>query len=324
MKRIVFLLALALVWGCQDRPIGPVEQVLDEGGASYGSSAITIPGMGGLAKAAQGVEFKFVLTITGRDMDPMTFAFPLGERDTMVMIENIPAGPSRLFTGVLYAPEGPTHEGSAVAEIMPGKVAYVKLFLRKTGSARVDVIIEGINDEQPNTTGCFEIFGEIEEVALDGFIIKVLEKNDSQLWAYVLRGEELVGKFWGTFDGMMFSGTIAMPVINMDAAMFKGGFMEDFSAFKGELYSMVDTTMRTGIMHGKIVPCDPVEPPPSSSCVVDTMGDPTSCKDVATWVRYATDECKRSGLSLGAYTFMEPCGDGNEKNFSYICYECCK
>ncbi|MBN1308445.1 MAG: hypothetical protein JXA18_11040 [Chitinispirillaceae bacterium] len=323
MKRIVFLLALALVWGCQDRPFGPVEQVPDDG-ASYGSSAVTIPGMGGLAKAARGAVYKFVLTITGRDMDPMTFAFPLGERDTMVMIETIPAGPSRLFTGVLHAPEGPTHEGSAVAEILPGKVAYVKLFLRKAGSARVDVIIEGINDEQPDTGGCFEISGEIENLSLDGFMMKVLEKNDSQLWAYVFRGTELAGKFWGTFsEGMMFSGTIAMPVINMDAAMFKGGFVNDFTAFKGEVYSMVDTTKRIGIMYGNRTSCDPVEPPPHE-CIVDTMGSPSSCKDAVTWVKYATEECQQNGLSLGNYSFLEPCDTKDEKTFSYICYECCR
>ncbi len=441
MKKYVFLFALALVWGCQDRAMGPNEAGQTDI-TEYGSSVINIPGLAGLpglAKAAPGTVYTFQLVITGSGMDPMTFSFPLGGKDTAVVINKIPAGSSRLFTGILYSQQGPTHEGSAMAEIRAGQTAFVKLFLRKTGSAQVDVIIEGVNDDTaggcymlggridtialdgstlkiigndgsqlwayvyqggemvgkfwgtfdyyknftgeismpgipgiamfkgaftpdynafkgevfsmddtlksigimygysgscdtieppaPDTgaSGCFKLGGYIDTLRLDGYVIKILEHSGSQLWAYVYQGAEMIGKFWGTFDySMRFTGEISVPGIPDGIAMFKGAFSSDYSAFKGEVYSMYDTTKLLGVMDGFTVVCDTIEPPPPSSCQTDTMGGLGSCKDIDTWVRYATDACKQSGLTLGGYTFMGPCGNGSEKTFSSICYECCK
>jgi hypothetical protein len=320
MKKYAFLFAMALVWGCQDKAVGPDEKGQIDA-VQYGSSVLTLPGIPGLAKTAAGTAYKLQLVITGPGMDPMTFSFPLGGTDTAVVIDKIPAGTSRLFTGTLYSPQGPTHEGSAITEIIAGKTAFVKLFLRKTGSAQIDVIIEGINDSTAG--GCYELDGKIDTLALTGATLEIIGNDGSQLWAYVYQAGGIVGKFWGTFDvNKNFTGEISMPGIASGIAMFKGAFSIDYSAFKGQVYSMNDTLNQIGLMYGFSIPCDTIVPP--TPCQTDTMGGTSSCKDVATWVKYATEECSKSSLTLGSYSFMEPCASGTEKTFRYICYECCK
>ncbi|MBN1309327.1 MAG: hypothetical protein JXA18_15490 [Chitinispirillaceae bacterium] len=83
MEKSFFLLAPALVGGCRDRPIRPAEQVPDNG-VSCGSSAITIHGRGGRAKATQGVVYKFMLTMIGYATEESTRSgLKLGEHTFM-------------------------------------------------------------------------------------------------------------------------------------------------------------------------------------------------------------------------------------------------
>ena len=255
MKKFTILLALALMWGCQDRAVVAPSDAKDRiDDVQYGSSVITIPGIKGLTKTtASATGYKFTLTITGTDMNSMSFGFPVGSKDTAVMIENIPAGPSRLFTGTLYSPQGPTHKGSAYADIQPGNVTYVKMYLRSTGSAQVDIIIEGIND---TAGGCYQIRGQLDTVLLDNFTMKIIQSSDTFLLGYFYQNEVMVGKLYGNFNNTISEGEIVIPGL-IEHATFFGGFAPDHFSFKGNIYTESDT----GYLYGQSIPCETITPP---------------------------------------------------------------
>ncbi|MBN1758370.1 MAG: hypothetical protein JW863_08645 [Chitinispirillaceae bacterium] len=432
--RIVALLLIAVVlWGCQDRAVNP-SVVDDHQTVEYGKSAITLPGMKTLA-VAPGAVCKFTLTITGDGMEPMTFAFPLGGDDTTMMIEKIPAGPMRLFTASLYVPEGGMYEGSAATAITAGEVAYVKLVLRKTGSAQIDVIIES-GDDIPATPGCFAIEGAIGDVKFGGLVLKLETLTAAGMHAKIFRGEKEVGYLGGALSQDHIKGRLVIEGIT-ESAMFDGYMSTDHSYLKGQVYSMDDTlnpigtlygpgtvcptepqepeygcfslegnidevvlndyalkiieqtatslsgyfylkgemvgklygkldggmltgmlvipgvieqvwldggvSMSNGIisfikvmlyadeeqqtvigpMYGTATDCAVIAPPPETTCFVDTLGGETSCKDSETWVKYADEECRAKGGTVSGYYFIEPCGKDEDSTYSVMCFECC-
>lgn len=67
----------------------------------------------------------------------------------------------------------------------------------------------------------------------------------------------------------------------------------------------------------------PPPPPPPDTCDWRPLGDPTSCKDPATWKLHASDICAKEGLKLGDIGFPDAkCGPSGET--SYIKFSCCK
>lgn len=55
------------------------------------------------------------------------------------------------------------------------------------------------------------------------------------------------------------------------------------------------------------------------TCEKRTQGGPTSCKPVATWKQYASEDCIASGLNLTEYGVSEDCGGGNSRYVNYVC-----
>jgi hypothetical protein len=67
--------------------------------------------------------------------------------------------------------------------------------------------------------------------------------------------------------------------------------------------------------------CCPKDPPPTpTDCVHPAQGGPGSCKDVATWKLYASQDCEAGGRMLTAYETQDECGDGL---YRYVKYTCC-
>ena len=255
MKKLAIFFALVFIWGCQDKALmSPSDNQDRTDDSNYGSSVITIPGIKGLGKTgAPAAGYKFSLTITGPNMDPMSFGFPVGSKDTAVIIDKIPAGSSRLFTGTLYSPQGPTHSGSAYTDIQPGVVSYVKLYLRSTGSAQVDIIIEGINDKAGQ---CYQVRGQLDTVLLDNFTMKIIQNSDTFLLGYFYQNEVMVGKLYGNFNTMISEGKIVIPGL-IEEATFFGGFTPDHFSFKGNIFTKSDT----GYLYGQSIPCETITPP---------------------------------------------------------------
>jgi hypothetical protein len=63
----------------------------------------------------------------------------------------------------------------------------------------------------------------------------------------------------------------------------------------------------------------PPPPPPPTTCTSEVQGGPTSCKDVVTWKRYASDACAAKGATLTDYAAYEDCGNGNTRYVKYVC-----
>jgi hypothetical protein len=67
---------------------------------------------------------------------------------------------------------------------------------------------------------------------------------------------------------------------------------------------------------GKPVP----PPPPPEECTTESQGSETSCKDVATWTKHASDSCAAAGKKLTSYSPGVDCGNGG---YRYVKYTCC-
>jgi hypothetical protein len=315
--------ALVFVWGCQDRPLDVTDSGTD---TEYGSSVITFGGLP-LSKTAASVQYKFALTITGDGMQTMLFSFPVSSSGQSFQIDKIPAGRARTFKGVLYGSNGKTYEGTAVVDIYGGKIAYVSLVLRATGSAQVQVIIEDFGN-YPN--GCFNVTTDVNKVMLTNITMKILGNNSSDFWGYFYKQSTMIGKFSGqVFGGSGYNNMEFYFSMNTYDSIqgyipingyFRGSIASSLDVFKGIVSKSSNDSTIIGTMYGqKNAYCDTVVQ--TTRCYVDTMGEPTSCKDEATWINYATSECSKNGAKLNKYWFVNPCG---EKNFSSICYECCR
>jgi hypothetical protein len=324
MKKCTVLVLLAFLWGCQDDvPLGfsapPTEEV------QYGSSVIKLPGLA-LAKIAAGsIAYKFVLTITGDRMDTMTFNWSVDGSGQSFTIDKIPTGKSRMFRGILYGSNGATYEGIAYADIYSGKIAYVSLVLRRLGSAQVEVIIEDF--EEDGIAGCYQVDGNADTVNFSGLVMNIMDITDSSLFVYFYRGGEMVGKFYGTLSNRMrMYGDFVIPGViegYLDAYL-----SSDFQSFKGEVYSIKDHAYPIGVMYGKKTFCDTIVPPdtiPPQKCFYDTLGGPgsTSCKDTATWIKYARETCSEKNALLTDYSFQSPCDVNDTSYYETVCFECC-
>lgn len=150
--RTVKGLAVALVtlWtiGCDKNMTNPTSALEPEAGG--GEAVVYLPQIpeGFLSKNASGVkEGRLQLTITGPGLDTMTYGWPVSQiPKEPVVIEKIPAGENRVFTGKLFHSTGEiSHEGTAIADIISGETARVYLSLKRaSGSAAIYIEIEGL------------------------------------------------------------------------------------------------------------------------------------------------------------------------------------
>jgi hypothetical protein len=324
MRVFAVVFALVFVWGCQDRPLDVTDSGTD---AEYGSSVITFGGLP-LSKMAASVEYKFALTITGDGMQTMIFSYPVSTSGQSFKIDKIPAGKARTFKGILYGSNGKTYEGTAVVDIYGGQIAYVSLVLRATGSAQVQVIIEDFGNYP---SGCYNVNGVVKDVRLTNITMKILGANSGELYGYFYQQGTIIGKFSGqVYGGSSYNNLEYYFSMNPYDSIqgrtsingyFRGIIANGLNAFKGQVYSGSTDSSSIGIMYGdKNAYCDTVVVP-QPSCYIDTMGGIGSCKPETMWVNYATSECKRNGAILNRYWLINPC---EEKNYTTICYECCK
>jgi hypothetical protein len=124
------------------------------------------------------------------------------------------------------------------------------------------------------------------------------------------------------------------PSSCIDAKQGDATSCKDVGTWKGHAY---DACKSSGLQLSKYVPQEecgeglyryvsyscckvdppPPPPPPPTSCIKQSYGDATSCKDVKL---HATLACESSGLSMGDYFPREQCGEGLHR---YVDYTCC-
>jgi hypothetical protein len=109
----------------------------------------------------------------------------------------------------------------------------------------------------------------------------------------------------------------------VDNAWFDGVYSVDGLALKGEVFTTAARAVPLGIMYGNAIDCTSSNPP-IKQCFADTLGDSNKCTDVKTLIQNAADECKLNGLTMGTYSFLEPCPISSVQMYHFICYECCK
>lgn len=319
MKNVLLFLALGLLWGCNDKSMGPASGNPDVENQSYGSSVIKLPNLALAKVAASSVVYKFSLTITGDNMEPMFFDWPVNGSGESFTIDRIPSGRSRQFEGRLYGSNGATYEGKAFADIVGGQVTYVSLVLRKTGSALVEVIIED-GELYDTLAGCFGLKGEIGSTDISDLTLEIPPTSNGQFWGYIKRADLMIGKCWGTITNWKLDGYISIPELDIEGVI-SGDVTIDFRNIKAEVFSR-DTSERIGSFFGYQVECNSAVP---ADCQQDTLGGPgsTSCKDTTTWKIYAADACKQSGKIITSYSFLSNCDKKDESFFEGICFECC-
>jgi hypothetical protein len=93
------------------------------------------------------------------------------------------------------------------------------------------------------------------------------------------------------------------------------------SYYKSIAFNSSDTTKAVGSAWGAKTSCDTVVVNPT--CVIDTMGDETSCKDLGTWQKYASSTCAERGMILNWINPLVPCTSSLEKAYKWVCFECC-
>ena len=253
MKKYICLLVLILLWGCNDKPTTP-DNLSSE--TAYGSSVIKIAGLPRDSLSAGKVIYKFSLTITGANMEPINISRSIDETGTVITVERIPAGRSRIFTGRLYGANGASYEGKAYADIFGGKVTNVRLILRRTGAAQVEVVIEDMRDPD-KFEGCFDVEGKISGIDISDLTLEIPASPNNEFSGYFKKDDERIGKFRGTAIKGKTEAEIYIT-LKLDtnrtldvAASFEGHVSPDY--IKGEVFI---GDQHAGIMYGKRINCE--------------------------------------------------------------------
>jgi hypothetical protein len=177
-------------------------------------------------------------------MQPMYFEWPLTGRDSSVVINNIPAGMYRVFTGVLIDPmQGFIAQGSDTVAIAAGNTTPVHIILRSSGSAVVSVEIEG---EQPVTPirGCYTVTENFDRLFITSMTVDELSTSNGNFLGYFFTNDTLHGQLSGTlvapnqFIGEWKSDTVRYGV--------RGEYTPDGAVMKLSAYRFNDTTSIIG------------------------------------------------------------------------------
>jgi hypothetical protein len=258
MKKFAALLLFALFLVCSNKsPSGGMTAVTGQDG-QFGTCVVALPKIA-LAKTTA-EKFIFDLTITGPTMEPMQRSWILSGADTQAVINKIPPGELRIFTGTLTGSlQGVTHVGADTVEIIAGKTAYVNLVLRKMGNAVVNVIIE--DGGTPGMSGCYAFQGRIDTTTFNNTILQILTDSTApQMLGYLRENGAMIGKVYGpqpSTSGPVFW-TISLPT----SGLFTMRTYGDRMGYKGIIYRSRDTLRTVGFASGPPASCDTVVPPP--------------------------------------------------------------
>jgi hypothetical protein len=185
-----------------------------------------------------------------------------------------------------------------------------------------DTVVPPPAPQRTKLMGCFRMDGRIDTFALKGTLFQILsDTSGNYLSGIIIQNGTPVAKVGGQqpstagavnwFVGFAYGGTFVLKV-------YGGGSSE----FKSLAFRQSDTTTSVGTAYGIQVPCDTAVVNPA--CVIDTMGDKSSCKDMATWQKYASASCSETGMTLTRISPLVPCMSGKDTAFSRVCFECCK
>jgi hypothetical protein len=262
MKKLPPLLFLAFMLACSNKaPSNGITSINDQD-SRYGTCVVALPKIA-LAKMTT-EKFIFDLTISGPNMEPMQRSWILSGADTQAIINKIPPGELRVFTGTLTGSiQGVTHVGADTVAIIAGKTAYVNLVLRKTGNAIVNVIIEDMN--APGMTGCYAFEGRIDTTTFTKTKLKILSDSSSpEMLGYLWQNGMMIGKVYGPqpsgSDPVVW--TINVPT----SGLFFMRTYGDKTGFKGIVYKSYDSASSVGYASGFETSCveDTVMPPPAT------------------------------------------------------------
>lgn len=302
MKKILLFIGVITLIGCNNEPIDPPNGSLTTDPSHYGSSAVVLPRVQ-ILDASDAI-YSLKLTIAGHGMTAIEKAWKLTDRDTAVMIEKIPVGAARVFSGYLISSkEGVVCEGSDTVDIYAGKVAQVYLTLHRTGNAVVHINIDGLaaptEPVQPTiASACYEIKGSYKETPFDACKLNLTFSGSYASGVFMQKGV-VIGKLSGPIlnDQFVFNvHLISSLVLSYPTAMiWKGAFVPaiaiskpvtestknppiyQYPMFKAGIFDGPgkDTTAVVGYAYGNVTICTDtviVNPPlPVENCVFDSI-----------------------------------------------------
>jgi hypothetical protein len=158
---VLWVLTVFGLFGCinDNAPSGPKE--------ATGVARIKLPKLPAGADSDSGSAYSLTITVTGPGMQALSHAWMLSDfGGQTVSFEDIPAGPNRVFTGILMRGAIKTHEGEYAVEIGGGETVLVPLVLRdvRTGRAEICVKVEG----WPGSLNCMSIDTAADTSGLEG------------------------------------------------------------------------------------------------------------------------------------------------------------
>lgn len=263
MKKLLAVIPLAYLLGCANLHDGQTDSnpaSITDHDKLFGTCSITLPKVT-LEKSLSG-KIIFGLVISGPGMADMRFSWYVSGADTQAMVSRIPPGDMRIFTGTLTNTiAGVTHEGADTVAIIAGKTAYVTLYLRKTGNAVVDIIIE--DTPTPGMAGCYSLGGNLDSFSLNALVLQIRSDSTSpQMFGTIMRNNEVVCKIYGPQPSQ--SNIVTWNISTAFGPTYLLKVTGDPTSFSGKAFRIPDTTRPAGVMYGKRTACDTVAPPPVS------------------------------------------------------------
>lgn len=217
-------------------------------GNETGSARILLPAAPAqfLAKSAAGSEILFGLTVTGFHMDAIRKTWKLASgSDQTVTVDGIPSG-VRFFEGVIMEVDGAsgdtlvTHRGGDSANIVPGRVTDVRLYMGRERNGEVKICLEvegwatnpGCIPAGPEYAGCWALSVSGTDTARPPIQARLrLVVDGSAVTAYLAWSQSEEDTATGTLEnGLLYIGADGTQPFRIKGSVYGGILRSDLSS----------------------------------------------------------------------------------------------
>jgi hypothetical protein len=176
----ILTLSLALCFqGCLEKdPSSP-----DNGGKRLGSLSVRI--RVDVASPFKAIARSGDVTVTAKDMDPVTAALVIGDSTVEATVANVPTGPGRKIEAKVYDSTGTVrYQGLATADMLTEAGAAISIVLvRKTGTVTVDGAVSETDSSLPPKSTPWGVPARVSLGAQASAVLgSVLDLDEARAW----------------------------------------------------------------------------------------------------------------------------------------------